>query len=435
MTKRRRPDDAGEPTTAAPKVGLFGLIGQGNLGNDGSMEAVLAYLRGEHPDISVDALCSGPDVVSFRYGIRATPLRWYQPKRERASGVAARARRCVGLGSGVVIDTIRTASWARRHDAVIVPGMGVLETTVPMRPWKTPFSMFLLSAVGRAFNTKIVLLSVGANVTGHRVTRSLITSAVRHAHYRSYRDVVSKDAMGAMGLDTSADAVYPDVAHALSAPGAIEPVPGSVGIGVMDYSGGNDDLSEAAELRANYLQQMKLFARWVVDSGRTIRLFTSDTADEPVVRSIAADVRAYRPDLGPSWVIAEPAPSLDELLDQIASVDTVVATRYHNVLYSLVLGKPTLALGYAAKHDRLMAEAGLPGFCLPCKTLDVAQIIERFTDLEAEAVALRQAIAESNAAKVRLVKQQFAELSRVVFSPTEAALVSTIRAPANTTIH
>ncbi len=32
---------------AARRVGFFGLLGQGNLGNDGSMEAVLAYLRAE----------------------------------------------------------------------------------------------------------------------------------------------------------------------------------------------------------------------------------------------------------------------------------------------------------------------------------------------------------------------------------------------------
>ena len=31
--------------TAAPRVGLVGFFGEGNLGNDGSLEAVLTYLR------------------------------------------------------------------------------------------------------------------------------------------------------------------------------------------------------------------------------------------------------------------------------------------------------------------------------------------------------------------------------------------------------
>jgi polysaccharide pyruvyl transferase WcaK-like protein len=51
----------GSPSNAdALKVGLFGLLGSGNSGNDASMETVLAYLREAHPDAVVDALCGGP---------------------------------------------------------------------------------------------------------------------------------------------------------------------------------------------------------------------------------------------------------------------------------------------------------------------------------------------------------------------------------------
>ena len=42
--------------SAAPRVGLFGLLGSGNIGNDASMESVLGYLSTEHPDAIVDAL-------------------------------------------------------------------------------------------------------------------------------------------------------------------------------------------------------------------------------------------------------------------------------------------------------------------------------------------------------------------------------------------
>jgi polysaccharide pyruvyl transferase WcaK-like protein len=419
-------------TSGPPRVGLFGLIGQGNLGNDGSLEAVLAYLMAEHPDVILDSLCSVPDLVTARYGIPAAALRWYQPDRQRKPGLMTIARRGLGLSLGIGIDAVHTASWVRRHEAVIVPGMGVLETTVPMRPWKTPYWMFLLCASGWLFGSKVALVSVGANVTNHRVTRRLITASVRLAHYRSYRDTVSRDAMQRMGVDTSRDAVYPDVAFALPIPSGIPRVPGSVGIGVMDYSGNNDELDQANELRANYLEQMKHFCRWLVDNGHPIRLFTSDTADEPVVREIAADVCAHRPDLDPSWVVAEPAPSLTELMQQIASVDTVVATRYHNVLYALLQAKPTLALGYATKHEFLMAGAGLPGFCLPCKSLDVTQMIERFTDLERRSVQLTQAMTERNAAKVRLVRRQLAEMSAVIFPASHKGIAATERKTAHT---
>ena len=44
----------------APRVGIFGLLGTGSIGNDASMEALLRYLRTDHPGAMVDAMCSGP---------------------------------------------------------------------------------------------------------------------------------------------------------------------------------------------------------------------------------------------------------------------------------------------------------------------------------------------------------------------------------------
>ena len=39
------------------RIGLFGLLGQGNLGNDGSLLAVLTDLRSRHPDAELDFFC------------------------------------------------------------------------------------------------------------------------------------------------------------------------------------------------------------------------------------------------------------------------------------------------------------------------------------------------------------------------------------------
>ena len=403
------------PAAAGPRVGIFGLLGQGNLGNDGSLEAVLTYLRANHPDVILDCLCTNPDLVAERYDLPAIQLRWHDPPRGPASGQVDPARRGMALAFGVAIDAVRIAAWVRGHEAVIVPGMGVLETTVPMRPWKTPYWMFLLCASGRVFGTKVALVSVGANVTGRRVTRRLITSAVRLAPYRSYRDEVSRNAMRQMKVDVSNDVVYPDVAFALPVPAYGQAEPRTVGIGIMDYSGGNDDIRQTAKLRLNYIAQVTRFGQWLVDNGRPVRLFTSDTADEPVLEEIAAEVRAHRADLGPSWVVAEPAPTIGDLMHQIALVETVVATRYHNVLYALLQAKPTLALGYAAKHEVLMSNAGLDGFCLPCRSLDVGEMIEQFSELELRSAELSQVIAKRNRARTLLVERQFAEMSAALF--------------------
>jgi polysaccharide pyruvyl transferase WcaK-like protein len=63
-------------SAGAPRVGLFGRLGSGNIGNDASMEAVLAYLRAEHPDAILDAMCGGPERLRDVYGITGIPLFW-----------------------------------------------------------------------------------------------------------------------------------------------------------------------------------------------------------------------------------------------------------------------------------------------------------------------------------------------------------------------
>ena len=121
------------------------------------------------------------------------------------------------LGKGV--DAFRTASWVRQHDVVIVPGMGVLEASLPLRPWETPYAMFLLCASGRLFGTKVALVSVGANVINQRMTRWLFNSAARLAFYRSYRDVrCPVTRCGERGIDITRDQVYPDLVFAIPVP-------------------------------------------------------------------------------------------------------------------------------------------------------------------------------------------------------------------------
>ena len=406
---------------ATPRVGLVGLLGQGNLGNDGSLEAMLGYLGAEHSDAILDFLCSGPDQMTARYGVPATRLRWYSTETQGTPSITALAAKSLKVPLGMVIDAVCTASWVRHHDVVIVPGMGVLETTLPLRPWHTPYSMLLVCAFGRLFGTRVALVSVGSNDIRQRLTRRLITTAARFAYYRSYRDSFSKDAMRRMGLDTSRDTVYPDLAFALPTPRGAPVVAGSVGVGIMDYHGGNDDRQRADQVHASYIENIKSFVLWLVDNGRPVRLFATDVHDVHIMRKVLADVRADRPELEPSQIIAEPVSSLDELMRQISSVDTVVASRYHNVLCAVKLAKPTLSIGYAAKFDVLMAEMGMAEFCQSASSLEVGRLIEQFTELESRSAQLRQTMAAGAAVNAQLLNHQFTTLSVVLFQAAEPA--------------
>lgn len=395
-----------------PRVGLFGLLGSGNIGNDASLEAMLKYLRADQPGAILDVMCTGPDTVKDRYGVPAVPMRWLPPAEAQAS-----AKMVARKSLAKITDTIRIASWVRRHEVVIVPGMGVLETTLRVRPWQGPYTMFVLCVSGRIFRTKVALVSVGAEVGSGRLTRWLFTAAARFAFYRSYRDELSREAMAQQGLDTTRDRVYPDLAFGLPVPSFVPGAERIVGIGLMDYYGNDDSHGEPDEVRASYVEKMKSFTRWLVDNGRRVRLFVGDTnnADETVVEKILADLRTHRPDLDPTWVVADPVVTFADLMQAMEPAGIVVATRYHNVVCALMLSKPTISIGYGEKNAVLMAGSGLGEYCQSVDSLDVERLITQFTELERHAARLRQRVTEGNAAKVPLVEDQLAELSAVLF--------------------
>ncbi|MFK4185601.1 polysaccharide pyruvyl transferase family protein [Streptomyces sparsogenes] len=397
------------------RVGVFGLLGSGNLGNDGSLEAVLGYLRAEHPEAVVDALCGGPEAVTARFGIPATRLHWYRGEYRTASRAGAIAAK----GLGKLVDAVRTAAWVRRHDVVIVPGMGVLEATLPLRPWGFPYSLFLLCASGRLLRTRVALVSVGAATIGNRPTRALVRWSARLAAYRSYRDAQSRDAMRAMGVDTARDEVYPDLAFALPTPpaGAL-PGPsgpsGRVCLGVMAFHGGNDDRARAEEIHRRYLDGTIRFVRALVEDGRPVRLLTGDDCDAPVVAAILDAVDS-------PLVTAAEAASLADLMQEMAAADTVVAIRYHNLICALKTGTPVLALCYAAKSDALMDRMGLGAYRHPAREVDADRLLEQFRALEKRSAELRHTLAERNLAAARQLEHQFTALDAALFPATDHA--------------
>ncbi|MEU1012854.1 polysaccharide pyruvyl transferase family protein [Streptomyces sp. NPDC005890] len=396
----------------ATRVGVFGLLGSGNLGNDGSLEAVLGYLRAEHPEAVVDALCGGPEVVTARFGIPATRLHWNRAEYRTASRAGAIAAK----GLGKLVDAFRTAAWVRRHDVVIVPGMGVLEATLPLRPWGFPYALFLLCASGRLFGTRVALVSVGAAEIGNRPTRALVRWSARLAAYRSYRDAPSRDAMRAMGVDTTRDEVYPDLAFSLPTPPASTPSgpPGRVCVGVMDFHGGNDDRARAEEIHRRYLDGTIRFVRALVEEGRPVRLLTGDRCDAPVVAAILDAVDS-------PLVTAAEATSLADLMNEITAADTVVAIRYHNLICALKTGTPTLAVTYAAKSDALMAGMGLAAYCHPAREIDADRLLDQFRALEKRSAELRQTLTERNQAAARQLEHQFTALTAALFPATSHA--------------
>jgi polysaccharide pyruvyl transferase WcaK-like protein len=404
----RVPLDPRETSPRGPKVGFFGLLGSGNLGNDGSFEAVLTRLRTDHPDAVVDAMCMGPERLSSQYGIPAIPLYWSTTHAGRTGGL--RARIVWALGKGM--DAWRTFSWVRRHDLVVVAGAGVLENSLPLRATGVPYSMFLLCASGRVAGTKVALLSVGATKIAQRPTRWLRNGAAHLAHYRSYRDRISWDVMQRSGTFARHDPVYTDLVFSLPAPPSTVGDPRLVGVGIMSFFGGSEDRRDGHRIHKRYIDAMTQFICWLVDHGYGVRLLSGDDSkDDDVIASVIADVLTRRPGLPSGQVVANPVSSLGDLLREIEPVGSVVGARYHNVVSGLRLSKPTISVGYSLKHDALMADMGVPEFALSARSISAPQLIERFTELQSRSSELQATIEIRRQLKQQVLEGQFEDLT------------------------
>lgn len=373
---------------------------------------MLGYLRECHPRAVIDMMSGDFRQASGKYGVPATPLSWYE-RHAQAPGAAGVFLKVLGKA----IDPLRILLWVRGHDAVIVPGMGVLEDTTPVRAYGFPLSMFILAAAGRVCRVKVALVSVGASVSRRRAIRFLFAGSARMAAYRSYRDAYSLEAMRRSGVDTSGDRVFPDLAFGLPVPPFDQGDPLMVGVGVMDYNGGNDDRASAAALHEAYVQKMTTFVRWLLENGYSVRFFGGDdTWDHATADEITSRVRTECPGIDMATRITSgPLGSYAELLAELNRVGTVVATRYHNVLGALKLCKPTIAIGYSRKFVSLMESMGLEEFTQSAGDFDVDLLIKQFEAIRARRPEIVPVMVERNAAFVSLLGQQSALLSRLLF--------------------
>ncbi len=404
-------DARGEAGAVGPKVGFFGLLGSGNLGNDGSFEAVLARLRAEHPDAIVDAMCMGAQRMTSHYGVPAIPLFWSTAHTGRTGGL--RARFLWALGKG--IDAWRTFRWVRRHDLVVVPGAGVLENSLPMRATGVPYAMFLLCASGKIAGTKVALLAVGATKIKQRPIRWLRNAAARFAYYRSYRDKVSWEVMQQSGAFARHDPVYTDLVFSLPAPRSAVGDPGLVGVGIMAFFGGTDDRRDGQHIHEHYTDAMTEFVCWLVDHDYRVRLLPGDSSiDDDDITSFAADIVTRRPLLPPGQIVANPVVSLGDLIREIEPVGTVIGARYHNVVAGLLLAKPTISLGYSLKHDALMADMGVPEFALSARSVSGPELIEHFTELQGRLCEVHATIETNRELRQKELEGLFEDLAALL---------------------
>jgi polysaccharide pyruvyl transferase WcaK-like protein len=402
-------------------VGLFGMFGTGNIGNDGSLESMVGFLRRVAPDQRLLCICGNPAAVEKAFGLEAVPI-YHKPRRLAQNRAVALLQRAAG----------RATMWGhaarqlRRLKALIIPGMGVLDDfSVSPLGLGWPHDVLSWCLLGRLMGVKVIFASVGAGPIRHPASRWLMKAAARTAHWRSYRDTVSKVFMESIGFDARNDPIYPDIAFRLPAPASTRPHGGegrplTIGVGVMTYYGWRNDANRGAVTYAAYLRKMTSFVVWLLDRGHVVRVLIGDKADQCAVDDLFRAVRSSRPDRAEACMVFAPAQTLHDVMQQMADTDLVVATRYHNVVCALRMGKPTISIGYAEKNDALLAEMGLADYCQSIERLDVAVLEAQTLRLISDRPALEDRIQRAGARFESSLREQEDLLASLIFGDERA---------------
>lgn len=340
------------------------------------------------PDADVRCICKGPEETASRHQIVALPMR------DMASTTPPRARNRIvralrRIVVGVPTEVRRCASAVRLlkdTDMLVMTGTGMLGD-FGIVPFDLHYDILRWSVIAKLCRCKLLFVSVGAGPIRKRVSRWFVKWSLSLADYRSYRDRFSKEYLASIGFDTNGDAVYPDLAFSL--PPALLPAHRTregrnpvVGVGLMTPDDGHHPQRADAAYRA-YVSALARFVTWLLEHEYTVRLLIGDVRYDARVRDDLRTLLEARGVKAPAGrLLDDPIASADDILSQIAAADVVVASRFHNVLLALMLGKPVVAISYHEKIRSLMSGLGLQEYCHDIDRLDVSRLIEQLAALE-----------------------------------------------------
>ncbi len=373
--------------TKSPRIALFGAFGLGNLGNECTLQALIHNIRAYVPNAEISCICPGPDEVQSSYKIPASPI-----KEIPLSPVKNRVLRSIRrLVVGIPLELIRwikAAMRVRNLDALIMTGTGMLGD-FGISPFDLHYEILKWTVVAKLCRCKVLFVSVGAGPIHHRLSRHFVKAALSCADYRSYRDTFSKDYLSHIGFSSERDYVYPDLAYSFPKRMATSSSDEDshngttvIGLGLMTYFNRRSTFPNDETIYRGYIAKLGDFVAWLIEKNYTVRLLIGDVTYDERARKDLREAIARRIPSANGRLIDTPAASVDDVFSQLAATDLVVASRFHNILLALMLGKPTLAISYHQKIDSLMAEAGLPEFCQDIESLDLQQICRQFAELE-----------------------------------------------------
>jgi len=412
----------------AKRIAIYGNVGTLNLGDEATIAAVIQNIRLRAPTADLFAFVLYPQDTKERHGLRAYPIRSGSaflgqvgqdhpddPRRSGTifSGLRSRARsslrrlpwlfsflKVVRSCSELIVGLFQELAFFIRSmprlagcDLFIVAGSGQLLDHLG-GTWQYPYTCFKWVCAARLMGAKVVFVSVGVSHISSPLSKLFFKRSLSLAKYRSFRDHTSKRQIEQLGVGGE-NRVSPDLVFSLSIPEKLlssrKARVRTVGINVIPYFDDRFWPDSDAAVYKKYAENMASFALWLLETSHDIVFFpTQLRMDPPAIHDIRQIIQRESGSQYIHRVTECSIHTVEDLVDQIATTDIVVAARFHGVLISYLLNKPVLGISYHTKTEELMTEMGQAEHVLDISRCDLDSLIRLFTSLESSAADVKQ---------------------------------------------
>jgi polysaccharide pyruvyl transferase WcaK-like protein len=127
----------------------------------------------------------------------------------------------------------------------------------------------------------------------------------------------------------------------------------------------------------DYVDKLSRFAKYLADKGYAVQLFNTHPKDLNVASDIIENLKKMGLEQHQLPKIIKLF-SVEDLIDEIANMDIIVATRFHASVLPLRFGIPVLGIGYYRKTDELLTDIGLGEYYVDINNFTTQELESRF---------------------------------------------------------
>ncbi len=435
------------------RVGVFGHVGNQNLGDEALVAAVIQSVRRRYSDAEMCAFTINPDDTQKRHKVQAFPIRRIdknlkeanQPrvnnihaqKPNRHSKLPERIKvrlKTIPLiyGSLKGIQKILRSLWVSLQELGFLTrcyrnlqGVDLLIIAGSQQcndyfggPWAFPYTLFKWSVLAKLAGTKVAFLSVGVGPIESSLGKFFVRRSLRLATYRSYRDERSKRLAEKIGVKGE-NPVFPDLVY--SFPIMKQPAPAgpklepTIGVNPFPFCDGRYWVEQKPAVYESYTRKLASFSAWLIERGYTVLFFpTQLRADPPVIEDIRIRMKNNGMASCEGRIAERSVASFEDLFSCISMMDMAVVTRFHAVIFSYLLNKPVLAIAYHEKTGQLMETMGQSEYVLDIDSLELDSLKERFESLESRRNVIEKEIEQRVAACRQALEAQYDQVLRLL---------------------